>query len=283
MNIAIQTLSPAAAWTGSQRGRATPDNSVRSTPVAVTSAMLALLLPTVLASGMDERTLNGANLWLKPIHFEFALAINFATLALLLPMLSPAWQTSRALRWSLQAAGFSALLEIFWILSEAALGRASHFNVATPLEVLLYPLAGIGSLLIVWSSGVFGYALWRSPLRPGANHLRRGAAIGLILGSVVTVVVAGFMSAGHSHLVGGPQTDAFGLPFLGWATRGGDLRVPHFFATHAIQALPIAGLLADRLIGTRATWLMPMVATVYFSAVFGLFVQALMGIPLIRL
>ena len=114
-------------------------------------------------------------------------------------------------------------------------------------------------------------------------QLHRGAALGLLLGSVATLLVAGFMAAGHSHLVGGPRTDAFGLPFLGWATRGGDLRVPHFFATHAMQALPLAGLLADRAGLARERWLLPLVAANYFAGVMALFVEALLGIPFLAL
>jgi hypothetical protein len=264
--------------------RTLPDTAaLRTITVATTALLLALLPPTVLALAIDPRTLNGARLWLKPMHFELALAINFITLALLLPLLPETWRTSRVLRWPILAAGVSAVLEILWIGGEAAFGRGSHFNVATPLEAVLYPLAGIGSLFIALGSGVFGYALLRSPVQPGSAHLHRGAALGILLGSIVTVIVAGYMSSLQGHLVGGPQTDAFGLPFLGWATRGGDLRVPHFFATHAMQALPVAGLLADRMGMTRASWLMPVLAVLCFAAVFGLFAQALLGIPFISL
>ena len=282
MSMAAQSLlMPALSWPEPQRRTAAPADDVRKTAVAVSAVMLALLLPTVIALGVDGRTLNGANLWLKPMHFELALAINFATLAILLPLLTPAWQSWRALRWAVAAAGASAIMEIFWIAGEAALGRGSHFNVATPLEAILYPISGVGSLLITLGSVTFGIALWRSPSRPGTSHLHRGATLGLILGSAATLIVAGYMSAQHGHLVGGPQTDAFGLPFLGWSTRSGDLRVPHFFATHAMQALPVAGFLAGRLGMAHVGWLMPIFATAYVAVVFGLFAQALLGIPFI--
>ncbi len=254
--------------------------SARTTAIATAGALLAFLPATVAAALADDRLLNGASLWLKPMHFELALAIQSITLALLIPLLSQPWQLSRTVRWTVTAASLASILELFYIVLQAARGRASHFNDATPLETALYAVMGIGSLAIVAGAAVVGYALWRSPSGAGTLHLRTGAVLGLIFGTAATLVLAGYMSSLHGHLVGGPQTDAFGLPFLGWATRGGDLRVPHFFATHAMQALPIAGLAADRL-GLRVAWLMPVAAAVYFAGVLALFAQALVGLPLI--
>lgn len=51
---------------------------------------------------------------------------------------------------------------------------------------------------------------------------------------------------GPGHWVGGTRTDATGLPVFGWSMTGGDLRVPHFFAAHLLQALPLVGWIADR-------------------------------------
>ena len=60
------------------------------------------------------------------------------------------------------------------------------------------------------------------------------------------------LAQGTGHWVGGVPTDAGGLPLFGWSRTGGDLRVPHFFATHVMQALPLLGLAADRLAPRRA-------------------------------
>jgi len=217
--------------------------------------------------------------WLKPMHFELSIAIHLATLALLVPFLSETWQRSRLIRWTMLISVFANVAEVIYISLQAARGEASHFNQTSPLAFALYGLMGLGAVLIVLGSGVFGYGIWRSPAPAGSPNLHWGAALGLMLGSGATFLLAGYLSQQHGHLVGGPQTDAFGLPFLGWATRGGDLRVPHFFATHAMQALPIAGLVADRLGFLRTNWLMPAAAGLYFAAVLALFAQAVMGLP----
>ena len=244
--------------------------------------MLAFLLPTIIASLIDTHTLNGANLWLKPMHFELSLILHFFALAWLLPLVSDAWLRARTLRVSMQVAALSSVIEIVYILMQAARGEASHFNNSTPAAALLYALMGIGAVTIIVGSGIQGQAIWRSCENEGQKQVRRGAAFGLLFGSIATFVVAGYMGGQQSHLIDGPQSDAFGLPFLGWATRGGDLRVPHFFATHAMQALPIAGLFADR-IGLKQRWVMPAAAVCYFAGVLALFVQALQGLPFIAI
>ena len=61
--------------------------------------------------------------------------------------------------------------------------------------------------------------------------------------------------------------------------RGGDLRVPHFAATHLMQALPIAGLLADRLEPAAGRWLLPAATVAGVVVPVALFVLALRGVP----
>jgi len=263
--------------------RSEPDGvTVRNIALAGVAAMLAPLPATIIAALTDPHTFNGGNAWLKPMHFELSIAIHLATLALLVPLLSDTWQRSRLIRWTMLISVFANIAEVIYISLQAARGEASHFNQTSQLAFALYGLMGLGAVLIVLGSGVFGYGIWRSPTPAGSPNLHRGAALGLMLGSGATLLLAGYLSQqAHGHWVGGPQTDAFGLPFLGWATRGGDLRVPHFFATHAMQALPLAGLAADRLGLARTNWLMPAAAGLYFAGVLALFVQAVMGVPLI--
>ena len=249
--------------------------------IATTAAMLAPILPTVAAVALDPRLLNGASLWLKPLHFQMSLAIHMATLALVMPWVSPSWQNARLLRWPLLAGAFSALLELFYMSYQAARGRASHFNDATPLEYTAYLLMGIGAVTIVAASGIVGFAVWRSMPAQRTSRLSQGIASGLILGSISTLIIGGYLGGLKGHLIGAVQSDAFGLPFLGWSTRSGDLRVPHFFATHAMQVLPLLGFVADWQGWRGGSWLMPALATIYLLAVVALFVQALAGQPLI--
>jgi hypothetical protein len=55
----------------------------------------------------------------------------------------------------------------------------------------------------------------------------------------------------HGHHIGTPVTGA-ALPILGWSREVGDLRVGHFFATHALHVIPVVGLVA--------TWYLPKAA-----------------------
>ena len=72
------------------------------------------------------------------------------------------------------------------------------------------------------------------------------------------------------------------VPIVGWVQQGGDLRVAHFFATHALQVLPLAGLLL-RSAGARGChWVLAgsVICVLFTGAVF---VQALLDEPFPRL
>jgi len=87
--------------------------------------------------------------------------------------------------------------------------------------------------------------------------------------------------SGVGVLPGGP-----GLPVLNWSTKGGDLRVAHFLGIHALQFLPIVGWLTNQLKGLSMRAKLTTVAAVaagYILLMGFVFLQALNGVPLVRL
>jgi hypothetical protein len=118
---------------------------------------------------------------------------------------------------------------------------------------------------------------------PAHPAYRRAVVLGSWLGAVATLLVAGYLSSRSGHWVGGPHTDADGLPILGWARQGGDLRPAHFLALHLQQLLPLAGWLIARSGMARPLRLVDAVAALSLAAVAAVFVQALLGVPLVGL
>lgn len=243
-------------------------------------AVLALAPLTYLAMLGEERLLNGINLWIKPLKFQLSVAVHMATLAVLTSLAAASWRDGWLLRVTAWATVAATAFEIAYITGQAARGEHSHFNVDTPLESAMYALMGIGAVTLIAAALILGIVILRRPAAGLAPGLRWGAGLGLILSFVLTLIVAGYMSSSGSHWVGGTGTDAGGLPVTGWARDGGDLRVPHFFATHMMQVLPVVGWAADR-------WTRRPVAAVLAAAVLGClvtgvtFAQALMGLPVL--
>lgn len=244
------------------------------------AALFAVTLPVY---ALDERLLNGVSTWAKPLKFQASLALHFATLALVAHLL-PAWRRRSPLfRGTVTVSTAAGLFEIGWIMLQAARGRASHFNDATALEAGMYALMGIGALLLVAAPFLLslfmlrdhGARVWREPLLLGVT-------LGLAVSAVATLVVAGYMSTSGSHWVGEVASDAGGLPLVGWSRQGGDLRVAHFFASHALQVLPLAGL-ALRGGGRRGVRRLVTLSVLYLLVTGALFAQALAGLPLIGL
>ena len=117
-----------------------------------------------------------------------------------------------------------------------------------------------------------------SPLRVTPRNWSRLTSfavlgLGLILTFVLTLIAAGTMSSMPGHLVGTPVTGAR-LPIVGWSREVGDLRPAHFFATHALHVVPLAGFAGSRAV----VWL---AAAAFAAGTMGIFALGLMGRPLI--
>lgn len=252
-------------------------------PALATAAELCLLgaIPVVIAALLDDRQVNDVDIWLKPLKFFVSLAIYYATLAWFhgyLPQEVRAKRIGRALVAVPLAVG---LLEMTWLLATAALGQPSHFNRSAPIYAITYGLAGLGATLLMIS------ALWTGILvgRSRESSLPGAFRLAVVLGSVIafagTMITAGFLASGSGHWVGGVHSDAAGLPLLGWSRTGGDLRIAHFFALHALQVVPILGWLVTRTGADRGKTAVWAGAALYAGWIAFTFLWALAGRPLV--
>lgn len=272
------TLMPGPALTGQM----TFTSAQRLLVVAI-GLQVALALPSLVALVLDDRLLNGISVWSKPLKFQASLIVMLGTVFLLLPLIETTAREGRGVWLACLVACITASGEILYITLQAARGRASHFNAETPVEALAYGLMGFGAVLLVLSSLAIGLYILLRPAPDALPGLQLGGAWGLILGSLLTLVTALALGsgqiAGPGHWVGGVRTDAGGLFLLGWSRSGGDLRVPHFFATHIMQALPIAGLALDLLAPRLVVTGLLAASALCVAVVAGTFAQAAAGRP----
>ena len=218
---------------------------------------LALLMGvcTVVCLGgliLDGRELTGQPIWMKPLKFSLSIGIYAVTWAWLIPQLR---RFRRVAWWAGTASAFFLLVEQVIIVGDVVRGTTSHFNVSTPFNAMMWSVMA-GSIAVVWVATLLvSVLLLANPVADGARNLaiRLGAfvaVIGMALGFLMTIPTKAQIEAGGSivgaHSVGvvdgGP-----GLPFFGWSTVGGDLRIPHFVGMHALQALPILLILLELL------------------------------------
>jgi hypothetical protein len=248
----------------------------RREPRLVTFAaiMLVAMVPAAVALGLDDRTLRGVNVWVKPMKFMASVALFALTTAWFAAHLSEAARRGRAfgaLVWTLIATGG---FEVVYITLQAALGEGSHYNVGDPFHATMYTLMGIGALVLTASQPVLAWQLYRhrDPSLTGAY--RQAVLLGLVLTFVLGAGVGMALSAIQ------PPTGA-SLPLLGWSTVGGDLRPAHFFGIHAQQLLPLAGAAIVAAGVRRGERWVQAVAAVYAIFTVALVVQAFAGRPFI--
>ncbi len=228
----------------------------------------------------DSRSILGLNPWIKPSKFAISIVIYLATMAWLVGYLEIGARVRAFISWSLVLA---MVVEIVLIGMQAARGTTSHFNIVTPLDSAIFATMGI---VISFAAVVAAYVLYLYV--HAAPDLPAPLLWGIRLGLAVFLLanVQGWVMAAHlSHSVGAADGGP-GLPYVNWSTTVGDLRVAHFIGLHAIQALPLAGLLFTALerrgLMRGATLWTAAAAVAYTLVVVGTAVQAFSGRPLIR-
>ncbi|TRV72849.1 hypothetical protein FKN01_29115 [Streptomyces sp. 130] len=196
----------------------------------------------------DDRVLAGAAIWAKPFKFS----VSFVAYALSLAwMLTLADRGRRVGRWAGTVVALASLGEMVIITGQVIRGKRSHFNVATPFDNALFQVMG-ATVVVLWAGTlVIGVLLLRTRIADRASALAIRAGVFLALagagvGFLMTRPTAEQRAADRrgtadvlgAHAVGVPDGGP-SMPFTGWSTTGGDLRVPHFVGMHALQILPL--------------------------------------------
>ena len=242
--------------------------------------LLALMLPSTVAAGFDDRLLNGINVWIKPLKFQASAGVYLLTLGACFLALPRGADRRRSGRYVVWASIVTAWFEVVYITIMAARGEASHWNFSSAFTGFMYTAMGAAALVLSSTSAVLGVMIARDRAVALDPALRHGLVAGLVLSFVLGAAFGVAMSAGQGHWVGGTPSDAQGLPLFKWSRDGGDLRVAHFFGLHAMHFIPAFAWLASRAAAAaRARAL-----TYTFAAAFTVFtvltfMQAMMGRP----
>ena len=277
VRAAVQTLSPSTA-------REFFRELDRNDPL-LSRLGWALLLAVPLFAALAFFVPGAAlvNPWIKPIKFSMSFSTFASTVSLMLLALQiPKWQLTLARR----AIAVSVALEILSLGMQAwrsAFALTGHSFVDSSLALMTNSMVMVNTAIVCGMLALFCANRVRSAMADGPMVAAIRYSIGIFL---VGNAIGGYMLARGAHTVGtgdgGP-----GLPFVNWSTIGGDLRIAHFIAIHAIQIVPLFAYILSQMAPIPAVkhrrMAIALLAIVVSSAVGATFVQAALGHPLLSL
>ena len=225
---------------------------------------LIAAFPVALALILDSRVVGIEPALVKPLKFLLATAFYACTLSaafsVLPSKLRDAWYT----RTSLAAAAFFLVAENLIIAVQAARGVTSHFNDATLVDHFFSGVMAVGAYVIVTAPFLLGIAMfvvakptsWRTAM---PDPLYLGVAFGLALAGLLGAMTGSALGRNEGAFVlpAGMSMAQLStmpvVPLTNWQLAVGDLRIAHFFGLHAMQAIPLAALLARSMLADEAT------------------------------
>ncbi|MFC4633530.1 hypothetical protein ACFO3O_06405 [Dokdonia ponticola] len=253
-----------------------------SSPILYGIVILHLLMAVACFIGLliDERTLMGINVWIKPLKFTLSGAIYIFTFGYLITLYPFSVRKKNIIN---NITSWTLLLEIGIIVYQAARGVQSHYNMSSAFDGLLFAAMGILIGINVVIMVFFIFETIRLRLKAP-----RPVQWAILMGWIIVVVgswVGGQMISQVAHNVGVADGGA-GLPILNWSTVAGDLRVAHFFGLHSIQIIPLFAVALSK--KWKTTTRNQTVAVLIFGLVFAAwigytFYQAKQGMPFIKL
>ncbi|MHA3701147.1 hypothetical protein ACXR2U_03100 [Jatrophihabitans sp. YIM 134969] len=253
-------------------------------------AMVVVGAVSAVGYAADPRVLVGAPIWAKPLKFSISFAVYAVTLAWMISLLRRPRLQKLARRTGTVLAVASAV-EMTAIVGQVIRGQRSHFNETTPFNAAVYAVMGATVVVIFTCTVVVAVAVVMTPLadravtwavRLGLGLSLAGMAVGFLMVVPRAAQLRSSSKIVGAHSVGTPDGGP-GLPFLGWSTTGGDLRIAHFIGMHALQALPLFALAltllpaAARLTARSRVCLVFVAAGVYAGIVAITLWQALRG------
>jgi hypothetical protein len=237
-------------------------------------AALAMFLPAGAAA---------VNPWIKPIKFSMSFSTFASTISLLLLALRiPKWQLTLVRR----AIAASVALEILSLAAQAwrsAYHLSGQSLLGTSLAQVTNSMVMVNTAIVCWMLALFCANRVQTDRIdwPMVSAIRYSIMI-FLAGNAI----GGYMLARGSHTVGAVDGGA-GLPFVNWSVIGGDLRIAHFIAIHAIQIVPLFAYILAQMspvlpVKHRRIAAGALALAVSF-AVGATFVQAALGHPLLSL
>lgn len=254
----------------------------KESPILYAIVLIHFVFAIVCIGGIfiDDRTLMGISVWIKPLKFWISGGIFILTTGFLITKYPYSTLKKNILR---NITSFTLLIETGIIFYQATRGVRSHYNQESMFDGMLFAAMGILIGINVAIMVLLAFDAARLKLK-----VAKPIQVAICIGWIVVIVgswVGGQMISQMSHNVG-VVDGGEGLPILNWSTVGGDLRIAHFVGLHGIQIIPLFAWMLVKQWNTKTK--KKTMTVLAFSVVFAaclafVFFQAKQGIPLIKL